>query len=242
MFDAKIDEKAANAYLRNNLVPTLLEDGSDRTLEVVGRLVTAVVCLLQNAGTGKDQVLLQCADAPWTAGSGLDAFGVKRAENNRSLLGPCEQHVETAMTAWAVDRAEALILISSRVGPVGRRYENHVPFIALDILKVFNEQGFLSARHLLLVGDRGRIVSELSIEQLFNKLSLVKIERHNAQRLIGMLAHVFEGSFDHYRCLARISAVLKDAIGYEMILHPEGWIVVIRGWEDDQVALVELIV
>ena len=43
------------------------------------------------------------------------------------------------MTADAIDRAEALELISACVGAVCGRYENNVPLVALDVLKVLHE-------------------------------------------------------------------------------------------------------
>ena len=197
---------------------------------------------MKNAGAGKDQILLQRPDAPRAVGSRLDAFGIERTEDDGALLGAGEKYVEAAVAARAVDRAETLVLISARIGAVGRRYEDNVPFIALDVLKVLDEQGFLPARHLLLIGDGGRIVPEPPVEQFLDELPLLKIERHDAERFVGMLPHMFQDGFDNDRGFTRIAAVFKDAVGDEVMLYPERGIVVIRGREDDEVPLVKLVI
>ena len=91
MLDAEIDEETRDAHLRHNLVAVFLEDGSHGALEVVRGLVAAVVRLLQDAGAGKDQILLQRPDAPRAIGGRLDAFGIERAEDDDSLLGAREK-------------------------------------------------------------------------------------------------------------------------------------------------------
>jgi hypothetical protein len=48
------------------------------------------------------------------------------------------------VAARPVDGTKTLVLISAHIGAVGRRYEDNVPFIALDVLKILDEQGFLS--------------------------------------------------------------------------------------------------
>jgi len=43
------------------------------------------------------------------------------------------------VTARTIDRAEALELIPARVGAVGGRDEDNVPFIALDVFKILDK-------------------------------------------------------------------------------------------------------
>ncbi len=235
-------KKPATPTCGNNLVAVFLEDGSDGALEVVRGLVPAVIGLLQNAGTGKDQILLQRADAPRAIGSSLDALGIERAEHDGPLLRAREQYVKATMAVRPVDGTKTLVLISAHIGAIGRRYEDNVPFVALDILKILDEQGFLPARHPLLVGDGGRIVPEAPVEQFLDKLPLLKIECHDAERFIGVLAHVLQDGLDDHGRFARIPAVFKDAVGDEMMLYPERGIVVIGGRENDEIPLVKLVI
>ena len=146
------------------------------------------------------------------------------------------------MTVGAVDRTEALELISACVGAVGGGDEDDVPFVTLDILKVFDEEGFLPSLHLLLVRDGRWIVSEPSVKEFFDELSLFKIERNDAERFSGMLAQVIEYGLDHHDSFSLVPAVLEDPIWDKLMPHAQGRIVVIGGREDDQVPLVKLMI
>ena len=53
---------------------------------------------------------------------------------------------------------------------------------------------------------------------------------------------MFEDRVNDDGCFAGIAAVFENAVGYEMVLYPEGRIIVIRGREDDEVALVKLVI
>ena len=47
--------------------------------------------------------------------------------------------IEATVAAGAVDRTETLELISPRVGAVGRRDDDDVPLVALNVFKVLDE-------------------------------------------------------------------------------------------------------
>jgi hypothetical protein len=92
------------------------------------------------------------------------------------------------MAAGAINRAETLVLVPANIGTVGGRYENYVALIALDVLKILDEQGLLSASHLLLVGDCGRIIPELAVEQLFDELALLEVQGDDTEGFIRVAA------------------------------------------------------
>src|ERR1019366_2738846 len=100
---------------------------------------------------------------------------------NAAFFGAGEKHIQSAVTIYAIDRSEPLVLIAARIGAVGRRDEDNITFVALDVFKVLDEQGVLSALHPLLVSNGRRIVSEPLVEEFFNQFSLLKIKRDHAE-------------------------------------------------------------
>ena len=125
------------------------------------------------------------------------------------------------MAAGAVNRAKALELVPANISTIGGRYENNVALVALDVLKILDEQGLLAARHLLLVGDGGRIVPEPPVEQFLDEFALLEVERHYTEGFIGMLAHMIEDGLNNHCGFARVAAVFEDAVRDKMMLHPE---------------------
>ncbi len=93
MLHSKIDEKASDTNLGHAIVAILPEDGSHGALEVIRGLIQSIICLLQDAGTGKNQILLQGPHAPWAIGGRLDPFGIERTEHDGALFGAGEKYV-----------------------------------------------------------------------------------------------------------------------------------------------------
>src|SRR5215467_13556164 len=115
------------------------------------------------------------------------------------------------MTVRAVNGAEALILVSTSIGSIGRGDEDDIALIPLHIFEILNEECILPAFHPLLVGNGEWLLPQTSVEQLFHQLSLFEVQRNNAERFIRMLVHVFENGIHYHVRLAWVPAVLKNA-------------------------------
>jgi hypothetical protein len=75
MLHGEIDEKKPGTPTWNNLVTLFLEDGSDRTLEIVRRLRDPFVRVVQHAGLGEDQYSFSVL----TVNEGVTQIGVPYA-------------------------------------------------------------------------------------------------------------------------------------------------------------------
>lgn len=56
------------------------------------------------------------------------------------MLGTRKKHVQAPRSLSLIDRSETLKEISVLVATIGHRYYDHVPFIALNILQILDEE------------------------------------------------------------------------------------------------------
>src|SRR5262249_9046698 len=71
---------------------------------------------------------------------------------------------------------------------------------------------------------------------------LLKVERNDAKRLMGMLPHMFQHSLHNNRGFARIATVLANTVTDKVVFHSQCGITVICGRKDNEIPLVELLI
>ena len=102
---------------------------------------------------GPVEVGAQVLDSSVGRALGVQVLGVEAGEDDDLPAGPGDGHVEAAFAAGVVEHPEVQRQVSSRVGGEGRREQDRVALLALDVLQVPDEQAVAGVEGL---DDSGR--------------------------------------------------------------------------------------
>ena len=240
-----VNAVAAASHLGVDRPAQLAQRPDDLDLERAVRLQARGAALAGQRSVpadGEFQIVLEVAYASGAHARQIDLLGHQRAVDDHGFTRSGYRHVQAAMPALTVQRAEVHRDLARDVRPVSDREEDDIALVALHVLQVLDEQ--------LLAGLRRDRAVKLGvglpacIQQLVDQRLLRLIERDDTQRLCAF---------------ARIEIVLLDAaddgIGLRTVgtaaaavvdpghsLEPHRDVVRHRRWEGDQRVLVVAIV
>ncbi len=242
--DGEIDIKTARTDLGMNGVTFAFEGPFDGSLE--GGSDSAVGLRIggaEDSGFGVLQKRFQGDDPRGAGAVEVDLAGEDRAKDLAPPFGTGNQDIQPAFASFPVKGAEVHAEKAVGILGVADRNEDAIAFVALNVFEIFDKEGFVGVgvKEGLGVGVFGLEAFEF----VEDGVALADGEGGNAEALVGPAAGVFDhgtgdgGGFD--RIAHRFSAV-KDAIGDVVKAETEVGIPLVRGGDDEEAAVVELVV
>ena len=138
----------------------------------------------------------------------VEVVGHEVCVNFQAPASAGDQHVQASLTALLIERAEVHRHMSARHLAVADADEHDVPFVALDVLQVLDEEGFLRVTREERLGGLVGTASELHL--VFDPARLGKAEGGDAKCQIRPPLGVFHDRVGDDACLAGVET-LADA-------------------------------
>ena len=240
--DREIDPEAGGADLRGHAVAMRLQGFRNRFLEWTVHLRPGQRRNIELPGLGVLKVALEDAGTHVLGRVEADVAVADRGKHAALLLGPREEHIEPPFSPFARDGAETLRHVAALVLAIADRDEDHVPFVALDVLQVLDEEGLVLA--FLAECVEFRKLGAHVFQPVPDGVALGHGQGHDAERLVGMLAGVGEhllGYGGRFLGVVPLAAAIVRAIHLDE-RQARAMAGLVRARRADEAVVVELVI
>ncbi|MNO70655.1 hypothetical protein D3C76_615470 [compost metagenome] len=179
--DTEVYAEGRHTHLRNHLPAPATQRVRHGFLErTVKAAETAPVGFRQRtrATLGEFEEMLEVARADGLGTRQIDLIRAQGRKHPQLMPRPGDRHVQAALTARTVDRAEVHRHMAGGIGAVGDREVHDVTLVTLHTLQVLDEHWFQLS--LGKVAFQRRIITPFVVDQVFNQLLLLAVEGDHA--------------------------------------------------------------
>ncbi len=141
--DGEVDEEAGDAEAWGGVMVEGLEGAADGLFEFGEGLCGFGGVGLEVSGLGEREERLEGSHAAAGGAGEVEVFGAEGGEDHALAFGAGDEDVESPFTAFGAEGAEAEGEMAAGVAGVADGDEDDVAFVALDVLEVFDEEGFV---------------------------------------------------------------------------------------------------